>query len=223
MNTHTDKKYEEDLQDLKEDILKMGGLVEEMMILSMKSLVDRNSKLAQQVMVQDREANQLELEIDDRCVKLLALRQPAASDLRFIIIGLRISKDLERIGDLAVDISQQAEHLNKEPQLKPYVTLPQIAQKTQIMVKDALDSFVHKDAQKAQKVCEMDDEVDDLKDFIFRELTEMMQQDPSSVMRSVRLILVSRHLERIADHATNIAEEVIFMTEGRDIRHGQGS
>lgn len=222
MTGHTDKHYEEDLQELKEDILKMGSVAEDMLAMAMKSLVERDNNMAKQVMKKDHEANELEMSIDDRCLKLLALRQPAGSDLRFIIIGLKISKDLERIGDLAVDIAQQAEHLNKEPQLKPYVTLPQMAEKTQIMVKEALDSFVNRDAAKANRVCELDDEVDDLKDFIFSELSEGMQKDAATVMRSIRLILIARHLERIADHATNIAEEVIFMVEGRDIRHGRG-
>jgi phosphate transport system protein len=220
---HTDKQFDEDLKGLKEDILKMGGLAEEMVAVSMKALVERDSNLAGKIMKRDPEVNQLEMAIDDRCIKLLALRQPAASDLRFIIIGLKISKDLERMGDLAVDIAQQALELNKEPQLKPYVTLPQIAAKAQQMVKRALDAFVKQDAEAAQRVCEADDEVDELKDLIFQELVEFMRKDPNAVSRSLRLILVSRHLERVADHATNIAEEVIFMVKGKDIRHGQAA
>lgn len=220
MPSHTDKKYEEELEALKEDILKMGGIVEEMLARSMKALVERDSNLAKEIIKRDREVNVLEMAIDERCLQLLALHQPAASDLRFISIGLRITKDLERMGDLAVNISEQALDLNKEPQLKPYVDLPKMATKAQDMVQETLDAFVRRDAELAQKVCEMDDEIDDLNDHVFKELISFMEKDPTSISRAVRLILVSRHLERIADHATNIAEEVIFMVQGKDIRHG---
>ena len=217
---HTDKQFEEELRGLKECILKMGSLVEEMVAQAMKALIERDSTLSEKIMKRDPEANRLEVEIDDRCIKLLALRQPAGSDLRFIIIGLKISKDLERMGDLAVDICEQALELNKEPQVKPYVDLPNMAQKAQAMVKEALDAFVERDVKKAREVCEADDEVDILKHKIFRDLAELMSSTPQSVSRALQLILTSRHLERIADHATNIAEEVIFMVEGKDIRHG---
>ena len=220
MPSHTDKQYEEELKALKEEILKMGGVVEEMITQSMKSLIDRDTNLARQVIGRDPEVNQMELTIDDLCLRHLALRQPAASDLRFITIGLRASKDLERMGDLAVNIAEQAVELNKEPQLKPYIDLPKMAQKTQNMVKSALDAFVQKNALLAKKVCETDDEVDDLNDRVFEELVVLMQNDSTSVTRAIRLILVARHLERIADHSTNIAEEVIFMVQGKDIRHG---
>lgn len=218
---HTDKQYEQELQQLKEKILKMGGVVEEMIARSMKALVKRDSNMAQEVVRMDPEVNGLEMKIDALCLQLLALRQPAASDLRFITIGLRASKDLERMGDLAVNVSEQAFELNREPQLKPYIDLPQIAAKTQEMVKSALDAFVKRDADLAQRVCEMDDEVDTANDRVFKELVEFMQKDSTIISRGTRLILVSRDLERIADHATNIAEEVIFMVQGRDIRHGQ--
>ena len=218
---HTDKQYEDELRQLKEKILEAAGNVEEMITRAMRSLTERDSKMAEDVIRRDFEVNRLELEIDDRCVKLLALRQPAASDLRFITIGLRASKDLERMGDLAVNIAEQAIALNKEPQLKPYSDLPQMAMKAQEMLKNALDAFVNRDAALAQKVCEMDDEVDSFEHAIFLELIEMMGSDPKSVERGTRLILVSQQVERIADHATNIAEEVIFMVQGRDIRHGR--
>ncbi len=221
MPQHTDKKFEQDLRGLKDEILKMGGIVEEMIALSMKALVERDTKLAREIIEKDRAVNQLEMEVDDRCLQLLALHQPAASDLRFITIGLRISKDLERMGDLAVNISEQAIDLNREPQLKPYVDLPKMAASTQAMVKGALDSFVEKNAEMAEGICEMDDEVDALNNHVFQELVALMGTDSTAVSRAVRLILVSRHLERIADHATNIAEEVIFMVQGKDIRHGR--
>lgn len=219
---HTDKQYDEELRQLKEKILEAGGIVEEMITRSMRSLTERDSKGAEEVIRRDFEVNRLELEIDDLCVRLLALRQPAASDLRFITVGLRASKDLERMGDLAVNISEQAIALNRVPQLKPYADLPQMAVKAQAMVQQALDAFVKRDVEQAQRVCEMDDEVDSFEHQIFLELIEMMGKDPKAVERGTRLILVSQQLERIADHATNIAEEVIFMVQGRDIRHSGG-
>lgn len=220
MTLHTDRQYEEELRRLKEQILEAGGIVEEMITRAMRALTERDSKLAEQVIRRDFEVNRLEVDIDDLCVQLLALRQPAASDLRFITIGLRASKDLERMGDLAVNIAEQALALNREPQLKPYADLPRMAMKAEGMVKNALDAFVKRDADLAQKVCETDDEVDQLDDKIFEELIDIMEKDPKTVERGTRLILVSRQLERLADHATNIAEEVIFMVQGRDIRHG---
>lgn len=222
MTTHTDKQYEQELQQLKEEILKTGAIVEEMIALCMKALVDRDSNIAQEVLRKDPEVNRLEMKIDDLCLQLLALRQPAGPDLRSVAIGLRASKDLERIGDLAVNIAEQALELNKVPQLKPYIDLPKMALSAQNMMKTALDAFVRHDADLAQEVCGMDDEVDLLNDKVFDELVTLMENDSSAVSRATRLILVSRHLERIADHATNIAEEVIFMVKGKDIRHQGG-
>ena len=217
---HTDKHFEAELRELKEKILKMGGMVEEMIDRAQKSLFERNSNLAREILICDSEVNRIEVAIDNHCLELLARRQPAASDLRFITIGLRISKDLERMGDLAVDIGEQVIELNKELQLKPFEDLPQIASKTKKMVKSALDAFVNRDPDLAERVCEADDEVDALKRKVFDDVVLIMQKNPSAVLRGVRLILVSRHFERIADHATNIAEEVIFMVKGKDIRHG---
>ncbi len=219
MAGHTDRQYDEELKQLKDNILEAGGTVEEMITRAMRSLTERDSKIAEEVIRRDFEVNRLELEIDDLCVKLLALRQPAASDLRFITVGLRASKDLERMGDLAVNISEHALALNKQPQLKPYADLPKMALKSQEMVKQALDAFVKRDVEMAQQVCEMDDEVDSFEHKIFLELIDMMGKDAKAVERGTRLILVAQQLERIADHATNIAEEVIFMVQGRDIRH----
>lgn len=219
MAQHTDKHFEEELRDLKEKILEAGGTVEEMITRAMRSLTERDSKMAEEVIRRDFSVNRLELEIDDLCVKLLALRQPAASDLRFITVGLRASKDLERMGDLAVNIAEQALALNKEAQLKPYADLPKMALKAQEMVKLALDAFVKRDVEQAQRVCEMDDTVDSFEHSIFQELIDLMGKDSKAAERGTRLILVAQQLERIADHATNIAEEVIFMVQGRDIRH----
>lgn len=220
MLQHTDKYYEEELKELNQQILKMGGVVEEMIFRSMKALVDVNSQMALEVILKkEREVNQLEITIDNHCLKMLALRQPAGSDLRFITVGLKISKDLERMGDLAVNISQRAIDLNKEPPLKPYIDLPNMAIKTQEMVKNALDAFVRHDAELAQQVCLVDDEVDELNKKIFNDLLHIMQKDSSAVSRGIHLLSIARHLERIADHATNIAEVVIFMVKGQDIRH----
>lgn len=220
MQTHIDKRYEEGLQLLKEQILKMGGIVEEMILFATKGLFERDSKKIQEVIQKDEKVNAMEIDIDDRCLELLALHQPAASDLRFITIGLKISKDLERMGDLAVNIAENAVEINKEALLKPYIDLPAMAGKVQKMVQDVLDAFVQRDPQRAKKICEMDDEIDDYKTKIFEELVGMMQKDSAAVSRGIRLVAVSKHLERIADHATNIAEEVIFMMQGKDIRHG---
>ncbi|MBI2082483.1 MAG: phosphate signaling complex protein PhoU [Deltaproteobacteria bacterium] len=221
MTEHTDKHYEQELKNLKDAILKMGAIIEEMIARSMKSLIERDSRLAGEVTIQEGTVNQLEMEIDDRCLQLLALRQPTASDLRFITIGLKISKDLERIGDLAVNIAEQSMELNREPQLKPYIDLPLMGQKVQQMVRSVLESFVNRDAKRAERICELDDEVDDLNRKVFQELITMMQKDSAAVLRGMHLIWISKQLERIADHATNIAEEVIFMVQGRDIRHGR--
>lgn len=221
MTTHTDRRYEEGLGRLKEFILQMGGAVEEMIALAMKGLVERNDKVAQEVLLKEPQVNELEMTIDDHCIELLALHQPAASDLRLITIGLKVSKDLERMGDLAVNICENAMVINKEPQLKPYLDLPQMAAIAQKMVKDSLDAFVKRDALLAEKVCEMDDAVDELNDKIETELIGIMQKDPVTISRGTHLIAVAKHLERVADHATNIAEEVIFMVQGKDIRHGK--
>ncbi len=218
---HTDKHYEKELRNLKEIILKMGGLTEEMITTALKVLTERNSRLMEDLALKEGEVNILEMQIDEKCLEMLALRQPAASDLRFISIGLKISKDLERIGDLAMNIAEQSIELNKEPQLKPYIDLPLMAGKTQKMLKDALDSFVEKDPARAQTVCEIDDEVDDLNQKIVTDLIAIMQKSSDAISRSTRLIACTKNLERIADHATNIAEQVIFMVQGRDIRHGR--
>lgn len=220
MTEHTDKNYEYNLRELKETILKMGGIVEEMLLLCMKSLIDRAPAAATEVFKKEPEVNRLEMEIDELCIKLLALHQPAASDLRFITIGLKINKDLERMGDLAVNISEITQELSKEAPLKPYVDLPKLAERAQKMVRMALDAFVKQDVDSAKTVCEMDDEADNLKDRIQKDLVNLMLKDSQSVSRAIPLITIAKHLERVADHATNIAEEVIYMVKGKDIRHG---
>jgi phosphate transport system protein len=175
--------------------------------------------LAQNVIDRDQQVNTYDVEVDEKCVELLALYQPTAGDLRFITTAMKIVTDLERIGDQAVNIAQRTQELNQEPQLKPYIDLPRMADKAQRMVKESLDAFVSRDTELARLVCGKDSEVDALKEQIFRELLTYMMADPKTIPRAIRLILVSRFLERVADHATNIAEMVIYMVESKMVRH----
>ncbi|HXG49889.1 MAG TPA: phosphate signaling complex protein PhoU [candidate division Zixibacteria bacterium] len=216
---HTDKKYEEDLKKLRENILTMGGLVEEQIHKAVKSLVERDSALAEAIIERDHEVNRLDVEIDELCIRLLALHQPAARDLRFITTGLKITTDLERIGDMAVNICERALELNQEPQLKPYIDIPRMAQISERMIRESLDAFVREDTDLALKVCKEDEEVDQLNSQIFREVISFMIADPLTINRAMKVSSISRYLERIADHATNIAEMVIFMVKGKSIRH----
>jgi phosphate transport system protein len=216
---HTDKRYEEELKKLREDILYMGGLVEDQIQKAVKSLVDRDSKLAEIIIERDHEVNRLDVNIDDLCIRLLALHQPAGRDLRFITTGLKITTDLERIGDMAVNICERAIELNDEPQLKPYIDIPRMAQISQRMIRESLDAFVREDTDLALKVCKDDDAVDQLNAQIFRETISFMIENPQTISRATKIGSVSKYLERIADHATNIGEMVIFMVKGKSIRH----
>ncbi len=211
--------FEEELQQLKEKLLRMSSLVEESISLSIKSLVERDSALAQKVLDQDDMIDELEIEVDDLCLKLLALQQPQARDLRFIAASMKIVNDLERMGDLAVNIAHRSLDLLKVPLLKPLIDIPRMAKSSQGMLRDSLNAFVNDDVQLARQVCLRDDEVDQLNVQIFRELLTYMLQDPSSVQRAVDLILVAKNLERIADHSTNIAEDVIYIVEARVVKH----
>lgn len=216
---HTDKRYEEELKKLREEILYMGGMVEDQILKSIKSLVERDSKLAELIIERDHEVNRLDVDIDDICVRLLALHQPAGRDLRFITTGLKITTDLERIGDMAVNICERALELNQEPQLKPYIDIPRMARVAQRMIRESLDAFVGEDTDLALKVCKDDEEVDQLNSQIFREVVTFMIDDPHTINRAIKISSISKYLERIADHATNIAEMVIFMVKGKSIRH----
>ena len=216
---HTDKKYEEELKNLREEILYMGGLVEDQIQKAVTSLVDRDSELAKVIIERDHEVNRLDVEIDERCIKLLALHQPAGRDLRFITTGLKITTDLERIGDMAVNICERALELNQEAQLKPYIDVPRMARISQRMIRESLDAFVREDTELALKVCKDDDEVDQLNAQIFRETLTFMLENAQTISRATKISSVSKYLERIADHATNIAEVVIFMVKGKSIRH----
>jgi phosphate transport system protein len=211
--------FHEELDGLKQTLLAMGALVEDQIRRVMRALVERDEALAGGVIERDGQVNAYDVEIDEKCVELLALYQPTAGDLRFITTAMKIVTDLERIGDQAVNIAQRAIELNQEPQLKPYIDLPRMAEKAQRMVKDALDAFVSRDTALARDVCARDSEVDALKEQIFRELLTYMMADPKTISRAIRLILVSRFFERVADHATNIAEMVIYMVESKMVRH----
>ncbi|MGQ9645099.1 MAG: phosphate signaling complex protein PhoU [Thermodesulfobacteriota bacterium] len=215
----TETHFQKELEALKANLLKMAAMVEEAIRDSVRSLVKRDSELAQKVFELEEHINTLDNETDEMCLKLLALRQPMAVDLRFITSAMKIVTDLERMGDQAVNIAERALSLNQEPQLKPYIDIPRMAEITQSMVKDVLDAFVNRDSTLARSVCERDDLVDGLNDQVFRELLTYMMSDPKTTTRAVHLMIVSRCLERIADHATNIAEDVIFMVDALVIKH----
>jgi phosphate transport system protein len=197
----------------------MGGLVEERVHQAIVALMERREDAAEKVIAGDREVNDLQIEIDDRCIKLLALQQPMATDLRLITAAMKINADLERIGDQAVNIAETALRLLPQPPLKPLIDIPRMAENAEAMTRDALDAFVRKDAALARRVLARDDEVDQLKDQVFRVLLTYMMADPGTIERALGLILISRNLERIADHATNVAEDVIFLVEAKDVRH----
>jgi len=211
--------FHEELGSLKQTLLAMGGLVEEQIRQVMRALVERDDALAQSVVERDQQVNAYDIEVDETCVNLLALHQPTAGDLRFITTAMKIVTDLERMGDQAVNIAQRVLELNQEPQLKPYIDLPRMAEKAQRMVKESLDAFVARDTELARRVCAEDSEVDALKEQIFRELLTFMMEDPRTIPRAIRLILISRFLERLADHATNIAEMVIYLVDAKMVRH----
>jgi phosphate transport system protein len=211
--------FQKELERLKGNLLKMATLVEEAINDSVQALVKRDSDLIQKTMKLEDKINAMDLEIEEMCLKLLALRQPMAVDLRFITAAMKINTDLERMGDQAVNICERAVSLNQEPSLKPYIDIPRMAEIVQSMVRDVLDSFVKGDSSLARTVLERDDLVDGLNDQVFRELLTFMISDPSSIRRAVHLMIVCRCLERIADHATNIAEDVIFMVDARVVKH----
>ncbi|MBS2028112.1 MAG: phosphate signaling complex protein PhoU [Deltaproteobacteria bacterium] len=219
MATHTDKTYEAELQELRDRLLTMGGKVEAAIAASVRSLTERDSELAENVPVQDRDINRLEVEIDDMCRRLLALRQPAASDLRFITTALKIVVDLERMGDLAVNIAERAMDLNQAPQLQPYLDIQKLADLAQGQLKLALDAFVEGDVSKAEEVCKSDDLLDALFLKVFNELLALMMEDSKNIRRATSLMFVAKHLERLGDHVVNVGEMVVYMVRGTDIRH----
>src|SRR5512139_2516177 len=213
------RRLEHDLADLKDRVLRMGSLVEDAIRKSIKALVERDRALATMVIDGDSIINTHDVEIEEECIRLLAIWQPTGSNLRFITTAIKIITDLERMGDLAVDICERSLELLEEPQLKPYIDIPRMAEASQKMLKDSLDAFVARDADLALKVCEADDFVDNLNQQIFNELLVYMLQDPKNIARAVRLTYVAKYLERVGDHATNIAEMVVYLVKGKVIRH----
>jgi phosphate transport system protein len=211
--------FQQELGGLKERLLAMGGLAEERVRTAMEGLVDRDLDLIEEVLNGDVPLNELHIEIDDLCLKLLALHSPMAADLRAVMAAIKINSDLERVGDMAVNIGEAARRYISHPPVKKLIDIPRMASTAQGMLRDALDAYVRGDMQLAQRVLDEDDILDSLKTQVFRELLTYMLQDPSTIEPSLDLILISRHLERVGDHATNIAEDVIFMVSGRDVRH----
>jgi phosphate transport system protein len=207
------------LNAIRDRLLQMGGEVEGMIATATRALIERDGDLVEAVIDRDHLVDRMEIEIDEDCHSVLARNQPTAIDMRFLVAVMKITADLERMGDSAVNIVQAARQLNKEPPLKPYVDLPQMSEQVQTMVRESLDALVRRDPEAAARVCKNDDLVDDLYRQLFSELMALMTGDPKTVTRAVHLLLVARNLERIADHATNIAEDVIYYVDGRDIRH----
>lgn len=216
---HIIRQYDLELNEIREKLLEMGGKVEVMIANAMKSLVERDSALAEETIAFDHHINHMEVMIDEKCLQVLARRQPTARDLRFLTLALKIVTDLERIGDQCRNIAKRALELNAEPPLKPYIDLPRMSAAAATMVREALDAFVKGDAELALKVCKDDVFVDGLNDQIQRELLVFMMSDPTTISRAVKVNYISKCLERVADHATNVAEMVIFMVKGKDIRH----
>jgi len=211
--------FHEELDALRQTLLAMGGLVEDQIRRVMTALIERDSELAQEVIDRDAQVNAYDIEVDEKCVELLALHQPTAGDLRFITTAMKIVTDLERIGDQAVNIAHRTEELNKEPLLKPLVDIPRMADIARGMIREALDAFVYEKPELARPVITHDDQVDKLNDQLHRELTSFMIEDPHTITRCLNLMSVAHNLERIGDHATNIAEDIVYLYEGRDIRH----
>jgi phosphate transport system protein len=211
--------FDVELKALKNQLLTMGALVEERAHQAVRALIKRDADEAELVIRSDKDVNDLHMDIDDRCLRLLATQTPLAGDLRLITSAIKINSDLERIGDQAVNIAENTLKLLPQPALKPLIDIPRMAEIAEKMTKDALDAFVRRDADLARDVLKRDDEVDQLKDQVFRELLTYMMADPGTIQRALALILISRNLERVADHATNIAEDVIFLVEAKDVRH----
>lgn len=214
--------FQEELEVLQERLLAMGGLAEDRMCDSVKALATRDPGVVDRILTGDEPINALHIELDDRCFKLLALHQPMAADLRAIVAAVKINTDLERVGDLAVNIAEAAKRYLEHPPVKPLIDIPRMGNIAQGMLRDALDAFVRRDIQLAEAVLAADDQLDALKTQIFRELLSFMLSEPTTIEPALDLILISRHLERIGDHATNIAEDVIFMVSARDVRHHLG-
>ena len=217
--THTDKVYEAELRELRDRLLEMGGKVEAAMAGAVRSLIERDAPLAEKVIAQDREVNRTEVEIDDMCRRLLALRQPAASDLRFITTALKIVTDLERMGDLAVNVSERARDLAQSPPSRPFHDLTALADLSGSQLEKALDAFVERDVAKAEEVIQGDDLLDAIYHRLFNDLLAYMMEDSRVIRRATAIMFAAKQLERFGDHATNLAEMVVYMVRGTDVRH----
>ena len=211
--------FDEELSDLKTKLLRMAGQAEDQIDRALTALVTRDSALAREVIERDHLVNALDVEIDEESIRLLALHQPAARDLRLVTTAMKIATELERISDLAENVSERVIELNEEPQLKPYIDIPMMGNMARMMVKESIDAFVKDDALLARKVLADDDFVDDLMEQVFRELLSFMLEDTRTISRAIRLSFIAKYLERMADHATNIAELVVYLVEGKIIRH----
>jgi phosphate transport system protein len=215
----TQRHFDEELADLKTKLLRMAAQTEDQIDQALTALVTRDSALAREVIERDHQINALDVEIDEESIRLLALHQPAARDLRLVTTAMKIATELERISDLSENVSERVIELNEEPQLKPYIDIPMMGNMARMMVKHSIDAFVKDDAQLARKVLADDDYVDDLMEQIFRELLSFMLEDTRTISRAIRLSFIAKYLERMADHATNIAELVVYLVEGKIIRH----
>jgi len=216
---HTSLHYEMELQEIKDGLIYLGALTEKAIQMAMQSLTERNSDLAHRVIKDDDEIDKLDSELEERCIRILALRQPTAIDLRFITTAIKITGHLERIGDMAVNIAEKAIQMNEEPQLKPYIDLPRMANLVGEMIKNSLDSFIRNDLEMAEEVRRTEQITDDLNEQIFRELLTFMMEDSKSIHRALLIMQVSKNLERIADHAKGIADMVTYMVTGECVRH----
>ena len=216
---HTSKQYEAELLEVKENLLYLGALIQEAIEDSIQALLERDTELARKVIANDVNIDKLDDEVEDRCIRLLALRQPAARDLRFITTAIKINGHLERIGDMATKICEKVAMLNEEPQLKPYIDLPRMAEIARRMIRESLDALVNEDVELANKVRREDEIVDSLNEQIFRELLTFMMEDPRTIHRSLLIMQISKTVERISDHAKGIADMVVFMITGKNVRH----
>ena len=219
MTMMTQRHFDEELADLKTKLLRMAAQTEDQIDQALTALVTRDSALARVVIERDHQINALDVEIDEESIRLLALHQPAARDLRLVTTAMKIATELERISDLSENVSERVIELNEEPQLKPYIDIPMMGNMARVMVKHSIDAFVKEDAQLARKVLTDDDYVDDLMEQLFRELLSYMLEDTRTISRAIRLSFIAKYLERMADHATNIAELVVYLVEGKIIRH----
>lgn len=218
---HTDREYESQLEELRERLLRMAGVVEQMIVDAVRAALDQNRELAEATIEHDTTVNRLEVESDELCLLILAKRQPLASDLRFVTLSLKMVTDLERIGDLAVNICERAIDLAGHPQPWPWDGIEAMGREVRAMIRDAIQAFVDRDVEKAQAVCDRDKDVDQLYWQSFRTVLDLMRKQPNSVHDGIHVQSIAKFLERMGDHATNLAEQVVFMIKGKDIRHGR--